>query len=93
MSDDAHDDQPSGTNLPPEPKPRIAPKLGLKGQIRFITELRLRALMMDGEPAGEAWLRLTPIDLERLDDLAAGLDILAMQEDDRRIKSKYRGQQ
>lgn len=73
----------------PSPKERLAPRLGLKGQVRFITELRLRARMYDGQDAKEAWLLLEPLDLERLDDLAAGLDILVMEAEDQRVKSKW----
>lgn len=67
------DDKPEAP-LPPEPKERLAPKLGLQGSIAFIVGLRQRARMSDGKDATEAWLLLEPEDLERLDDLADELE-------------------
>lgn len=62
----------------PPAKQRLAPKLGLKGQIAFIMGLRQRCRMQDGEYAGSALLLLEPLDIERLDDLAEGLDTLLL---------------
>lgn len=73
------DDEESGSNLPPEPKKRLAPKLGLQGMVVFIMDLRLRGRMIDGTDGKETWALLTPEDLEKLEDVADTLEWLRLQ--------------
>lgn len=65
--------------LPLPDRKRINPKIGLGSMVMFLTDLRHRGLMRDGEPAKETWLRLEPADLEKLDDIAETLEWFRMQ--------------
>ena len=70
----------AGSNLDREPPKRIAPKLSLKGQRDFVQSLYLRAKPKSGADFTETYVLIEPIDLERLNDLAEGLDRLVMIE-------------
>lgn len=91
MSEPENDDADEYAEKPeaPAPKKRLAPKLGIRGQIAFVMSLIQRAKMSDGSIPKEAWLLLEPIDLERLDDLAAGLDGILLAEEIKKSKKRY----
>jgi hypothetical protein len=65
--------------LPPKERVRLKPKLGLASMVYFIMDVRLRGETADGRDAGETWVRLTPEDLESLEDVADTLEWFRLQ--------------
>jgi hypothetical protein len=65
--------------LPAKERVRRQPKLGLASMVYYIMDLRMRGRDRHGDDAGETWLRVTPEDLERLEDIADTLEWLRIQ--------------
>jgi len=53
----------------------------MEDQATFIRALCERTWMRNGEVAETAWLRLEPADVEQLEALASGLEMLAQYDD------------
>lgn len=71
----------------PAPKPRLAPKKNLEGFVAALVEMRQRAEMADGTPAGCSWVLLRPEDHEWIEDLATELETLRLS----RLAQRSRG--
>lgn len=65
--------------MPPAERERLAPKVGLASMVYFVMDLRFRGQLRSGADAAETWVRLTPVELEKLEDIAETLEYFRLQ--------------
>ncbi len=78
-TDETEEERRARLMLPPRERVRLKPKLGLASMVYFIMDIRLRGETAAGTDAAETWIRLTPEDLESLEDVADTLEWFRLQ--------------